>query len=61
MKLDVSFIWGFLTLISFWNSIESSLKLVTKIIYRMVVDDKDITMVATSITTFIIFLLLYMN
>lgn len=61
MKLDVSFIWGFLTLISFWNSIESSLKLVTKIIYRMVVDDKDITMVATSITTFILFLLLYMN
>lgn len=61
MKLDVSFIWGFLTFISFWNTIDSSLKLVTKIIYRMVVDDKDITMVATSITTFILFLLLYMN
>lgn len=48
-------IWGVLSVISFWNMINSSLQLIIKARYSMPIDDKDISMVATSLTTFILF------
>lgn len=59
MELNIDILWGVLIIISFWNVLDSILKLGVKVKYRMSIDDKDISMVATTITMLTIFTLLF--
>lgn len=55
-------VWAFFTLISFWNTIDSTLKLLMKVKYSNTVYDKDISQVATSITMLVLFaVILFQN
>lgn len=61
MEFSIDILWGALILISFWSVLNSVLKLGVKIKYRMTIEDEDISMVATTITAFIVFILLLIH
>lgn len=52
---SIQLLWGFLTIIFLWSTIDSILKFAVKIKYANTVYDKDISTIATSVTMLIVF------